>query len=851
MSKNLRCWLFIGMSALLLPGLGYSDEMAKFKVELSPQPLSEALRSLADQTGLQIVFFSEVTDGMQSVALNGEYTSDAAFDELLTESGLSYEYINDQTVTIRPASTDTSEGHDLGKSQLTSQPPLLSQAQTSAAQSQTRAQSQTASEENRDKGQNVNAIEEILVTAAKRGEQNLQRVPLSISAITETMLEDMGADNFSDFSRTMPGLTFIDEGPGDKQYVIRGIRAVGSSTVGVYFDETVLTSSRLVDGGGRQPDIKLFDLERIEVLRGPQGTLYGAGSMSGTIRFITNKPDPAKWDYKVSVAASNTKSGSENYQFNGMLNVPIVEDTFAVRLTGWSRDESGFIDNIRLGNTEINNEDTVGGRIQLRWIPSEQVTLTASFLHQNTESDGRQRFFPDDGDLMQSAFAVEPWDDEIDIYSITGEFNFSTGSLIATSNWFERDVVFSWDTTPLFLFFGVPGIPIVSIQPQTHRIFSNEVRFSSSFDGPIQFVLGAFSQDSKRSFVSRIPVVSSSGRPLDPASFVLARSGVEDFEERAIFGEVSYDVSERLTLMAGLRWFESEQVDNGFLLAPFSLGGPLLPEPVPQPERTASDDRLTPKFLISYQTSDDLLIYAQAAEGFRVGGTNDPTIFGLPAENLDFDADSLWNYEIGVKSSWYEDRLIVNADIYHIKWDNMQVNDAFMGVGFINNAGKAQVTGFELEAIAQPIDGLVFTIAASLLSAELKEDQPRGEGDNLPGLDGDQLPKVPEFTGSASVQYMFELESLPFDGRVRLDYSYTDDSQTTFRPNDPFFRIMESYSIVNLRVGVISDKWQASLFVDNLFDERAQVNVVENIAEVYSVFTNRPRTVGISFQTQY
>ncbi len=851
MSKNVQCCLIVGISALLLPGFGYSDEVAEYKVELAAQPLSEALKSLADQTGLQVVFFSEVTDGVQSVALNGEFTSDAALDELLADSGLSYEYINDKAVTIRPVRAGTSEGHELGKSQPASRQTLLAQAQTPAAQSQTTAQSQTASEENRDEGQDITAIDEIIVTAAKRGEQSLQRVPLSISAISETTLEDMGADAFSDFSRTVPGLIFIDEGPGDKKYVIRGVRAVGTSTVGVYFDEAVLTSSRLVDGGGRQPDIKLFDMERVEVLRGPQGTLYGAGSMSGTIRFITNKPDPTKWDYKVGVAISTTESGSENYLLNAMLNLPVVEDTLAVRLVGWFRDESGFIDNIRLGNTKINNEDTEGGRIQLSWIPSEQVTLTASLLHQNTESDGRQRFFPDDGDLQQSAFAIEPWDDEIDIYSLTGEFDFGSGSLVATSNWFERDILFSWDTTPLFLFFGVPDVPIVSIQPQTHRIFSNEVRFSSSFDGPIQLVLGAFSQDSKRSFVSRIPVVSSSGIPLDPPSFVLARSGVEDFEEWAIFGEVSYDVNEQLTLMAGLRWFESEQVDNGFLLAPFSLGGPLLPVPEPQPERRASDDKLTPKFLVSYQASDDLLIYAQAAEGFRVGGTNDPTIFGLPAENLDFDADSLWNYEIGIKSNWYDNRLIVNAGIYHIQWDDMQVNDAFMGVGFISNAGEAHVTGFELEAIAQPVDGLEITISTSLLEAELDEDQPQGEGDNLAGLDGDPLPKVPEFTASASVQYVFELKKLPFDGRARLDYSYVGDSQTTFRPDDPFFRVMDSYAITNLKVGVLGDNWQATLFVDNVFDERAPVNVVENIAEVFSVFTNRPRTVGISFQKQY
>ncbi len=206
MSKNVLYWLIVGLSALLLPGFSHSDGVTEYKVELAAQPLSEALKSLADQTGLQVVFFSEVTDGAQSVALNGQYTSDAALDELLADSGLSYEYINDNAVTIRPARADTSEDQDLGKSQPASRQTLFAQTQTSAAQSQTRDQGQTASEDNRDEEQDATFIDEIIVTAAKRGEQSLQRVPLSISAISETTLEDMGADAFSDFSRTAPGL---------------------------------------------------------------------------------------------------------------------------------------------------------------------------------------------------------------------------------------------------------------------------------------------------------------------------------------------------------------------------------------------------------------------------------------------------------------------------------------------------------------------------------------------------------------------------------------------------------------------------------------------------------------------
>ena len=240
-------------------------------------------------------------------------------------------------------------------------------------------------------------VDVITVTASKRGAQLLREVPASIQALSGNSLERAGIVEFADYATRVPGLSFQDLGPGDKEYVIRGTNSTGAAMVGVYYDEAIISANNANDGGGRNADIRLFDLERIEVLKGPQGTLYGASSMSGTIRIITKKPDATEISGYVASELSGTSEGGTNYNFNGAINLPIIEDKLAMRATGWKVDNSGFIDAPRIPSgplENINNDKTSGARFQVRLTPNDDFTLLASATNQTTHSDGSSRFTP-------------------------------------------------------------------------------------------------------------------------------------------------------------------------------------------------------------------------------------------------------------------------------------------------------------------------------------------------------------------------------------------------------------------------------------------------------------------------
>ncbi len=889
--------------------------------EIAAQPLDSALKTFAEQSQMQLMYSPEAVKNLTTKGVRGRHTPERALEILLEDSGLIYKYTDDETVIVRkveesmlrsrnPAVSEVAQVESVSPAAATAVPTVVITVSNAGAARDAatvtltapNGRIETARDDDRDGviviaagagpglyrvtvtvdgrsetrtvtvprqgrvsvafdlagAQDYVGIEEVTVTGTKRGVQRLQDVPMTITAIPEGALEAMGADDFVDFARSVPGLTFQDQGPGDKFYIIRGLQSKGKATTGVYLDEAVITSSTQTDGdgGGRQPDIKLFDLERVEVLRGPQGTLYGAGSMGGTIRFITNKPDPTRTAGKIDVTGSTTRFGGENLQLNGMLNFPIVRDKLAIRLVGWIRDESGFIDNVRLGNKNVNTENTEGGRILLRLFASEDLTLTASVVFQNLKTGGRQSYFPQDGDLKQSANAVLPWKEDLQIYNFTADYDFGFADFVATTSWFERDLVLTFDTTPILAFLGVPNKARTS-EPQTNRIWSSEARMTSKWQGPLQAVLGVFIQSQRQSFFSTVPEVGDNGLPLNPINDLFSRSTNGKLEQQAIFGEISYDITEDLTATFGGRWFHVSQTDTSALIVPFFLFGG---EPGPGPTLKAKESKFTKKFALSYQASEDALIYFQAAQGFRVGGTNDTGISNVVSQ---FNADSLWNYEIGTKTSWFENLLIVNGTIYTIRWSDIQVSDVDPtgGFTFINNAGKAQVDGFEFEIVGRPARGLDITLTGGYQRARLTQDQPAGGGGGdeeeeeeggVPGLKGDRMPHVPKFTGSAAIQYRHPLgQSGDWDGIARADISYVGSSRTKFRPNDPFFHIKRSYALVNFRIGVEADDWNASIFINNVFDKRADVNIVEGFADTLQIFTNRPRTAGVNIKKRF
>ncbi len=653
----------------------------------------------------------------------------------------------------------------------------------------------------------------------------------------------------------------------------------GTATVGVYYDEAVITARNKQDGGGRQADIELHDLSRIEVLKGPQGTLYGASSMSGTIRFIPNAPNLSAPDFNIDSRVSQTDNGGTNYKANGMVNVPLVEGKAALRGVGWITRESGFIDNVRLGQDEINDNDVEGGRLALRFLPAPELDIEVSAVLQNRDVGGSSRFseqyqeafqqnlvnfgfdVPALGDLTNQDFTVSDWNEELRLYGIKAEYDIGFGNLFATINRFDREVDFRFDSTPILLFFGAPA-PALTYEPQERELLTSEVRFASNFDGSVNFVVGGFvSREDKEFEVRVLATDEDTGRPIgpwDPTSdffldgppnaAIFGRVKDDELDQEALFGEVTVDVNEKLQIVGGLRYFQFEIESAGRETKPF-VGFATSTRAV----NISADDSTTQfKGNISYRFTPEHMLYFTASEGFRVGGTNDAAInpTGVPVPE-GFDPDSLWNYEIGWKTAYLDNRLIFNGAVYKILWDDVQVEglDPSGAFPIITNAGEAEVDGIEFDITARPAMGLELAFGGSWQDARLTEDQPLSDPaspqfDPNAGRSGDDLPNVPDFQGFASVEYRRPLTA-GLEGVFRLDVVHRGDTRTQANGDSPFNVDLDSYTLVNFKAGVNTQNWAVELFGQNISDERAEVDAINSAQDPLAFITVRPATFGL------
>lgn len=669
-------------------------------------------------------------------------------------------------------------------------------------------------------------LEEIIVTARKVREV-AQDVPAPISAVDERTLRDLGADSFSGYLRTVPGLAAIDAGQGAKAYIIRGINTDvrprnNTATVGQYIDEIPVSVAQ------RQPDLKLVDVERIEVLRGPQGTLYGEGSMGGTIRTVLKKPKTDTFEGSVEGDVSSTEYGGLNVRANAMINLPIVDDKLAFRGVLYSRNNSGFIDNVRLRRDDVNDERTVGGRAAVRWTPTERLGVTFTYLHQTARMGDLNEHTPAlTGLLNQDRFVAQPYVDDMTTYNAVIEYDFGWAELLSSTSYFNRVFDYTFDTAELF----GPGGNLSTRQDL--GVFVQETRMSGSA-GPLTWIGGAF-------YLDKGLTIGQTGRIGSGQTVLTLRS--PNFEDQfAVFGEAGYAITDTLTARVGGRWFTVNQSSAGST----QNGSP------PAAAVYADEQRSTYRFGLDYKANDDVLFYALAASGFRVGGFNaiPPGIQGIVPT---YKSDNLWNYEIGAKTDWLDRRLRVNISAYYIDWDDIQITDfdtsgAFR---FVNNAGSAYSQGVELEVAALLAEGWTTTFSGSVLEAKLAENAPApttgSVRSNLPGRKGDSLPGVPQVTFAIGSQYQFDLGYAGIQAALRGDLQYVGESQTTFRgAADPVNADQDAYSLVNLRFSLMRDQWQANLYAENLFDKQAPI-FISTLSGQRRINVNRPRTVGVSF----
>ena len=702
-------------------------------------------------------------------------------------------------------------------------------------------------------------LEEVLVTATKRTE-SLQDVPLAVSAVTEEMIRSLRIDDFSDLSRTVPGMVVTGANPSESDIVLRGISPLGGSgtPVAVYIDEMPVSGTSL-----NQPDLRAFDVERIEVLRGPQGTLYGEGSLGGTIRMVMNKPDTSEAYGRVDLTGSTTEDGGSSAKVQAMYNLPLIDDTLAVRAVLQYRDEGGFIDAPQLGESEVNAVELSGGRITLRWTPSESLIIDLSAKHQEVDGDG---ISVGGKDYNNSLLAImEPYEDEYDQFNLTFDYDLGWASLISATSYYDREGSFTHDLSsfviPIFqpLYdigadaLGVSGAwqldAVGNVQEQQHEIFTQELRLTSTADGSLRWTAGLFYKDRENSLAD----TSFSTIHAEPGTeglleimpsvifgvndFDLISDTSEEFEQIAIFGEVEYDLTEHLELTVGGRYFE-ETVDSVSLIdggVYTLLGGISVPQTT---EQEGDTSEFNPKLTLSYNT-DNSTYYATASRGFRTGGINGfaPLVSSLiPGEvDLFYEPDTLWNYEFGWKMTLLDGRMTLNGAIYHMDWSDIQISSDPSGAGISvsQNAGDATSDGIELESVIQLSEGFQISFGGAYTDAQLTEDVPE-----LDYEDGDRLPYVPKWSGHIALDYSVVLND-KLEGIAQANYSYVGENYSTVGESSE--AKMDSYDITNISGGIQGETFSALLFVDNLFDETAELVNNENGTYVL----NRPRTYGL------
>lgn len=686
-------------------------------------------------------------------------------------------------------------------------------------------------------------VEEVVVTANKRVER-LQDVPQSITAITDQKLRETSATSFQDYLLGVPGVNFYQNGQQTNAFFIRGVSAgvniTASQTAAIYIDEAPVTQAL-----GGTTDLNPYDMERIEVLRGPQGTLYGAGSLGGTIRILLNKPKFSTYEATMVGKVSRTAHGGNNYEINGMANIPLIKDKMALRLTVGARENDGYIDEIVLKEKNVNSDSMVSLRAQLRYQPVENLDLLASVLFQTQKYGAHNEVWlnPIYGDYEAGRAVEERGKQPSKLYSFTANYDFGWATLTSATNYFDKTAVAVRDVTASFL----PNLPqnaIAAYLQYKSQTVTQEIRLTSNGDTRLKYVVGAYYQNGNNpSLRSRFFATPSSTPLLVPNDLTDSGFSSGGNNQLAGFAQMTYKVTEQLEAIAGVRVSQ-------FKKHAFAGDGTVRVE--------ANDTFVDQRYGVAYKIDPNHMVFASASSGSRGGSPASAVVNGLTApcqtevntiyggQVPPLSPDTLWQYEAGTKNSFAGGKFSIDASAYHIDWKDIQ-SSLTLACGIIipGNAGAAKIDGAEIEIIARPVDGLTLTASGGYTDTRITEGVPA-----IGAPKGGQLPLVPHYTGNLSARY-----ELPLTGNnrayIRGDYRFVDSSYANFQGARTGVRI-PSYSTISARAGFAWDRYEIGLFGTNLGDERAFTNILNaNNAAQRRASIITPRTVGVDINARF
>lgn len=718
-----------------------------------------------------------------------------------------------------------------------------------------------------EESQEPRVLENVVVSAQKRGDESLQEVPMSATVISSETIDRRQLVGMDDYLRTIPGVTYQEYGAGRSTIVIRGVSAdpqESVQTTGTYINEIPLTG--LGDFGVSSPELKLIDVERVEILRGPQGTLYGSSSVGGTVRVMTAQPRLDEFGGSVAGTLSSTGDlGGTNYHGEGVVNLPVVRDVFAVRAVGYSYEDSGYYENVaasdpvksasaeRTGALALDRDDvgksTVsGGRLAARWVPSDRLNIDLMILGQNIEQEGNPY-----GDLPLGAYRQARYSrastrrseytkDDLDVRNLLVNYDAGDFALVSSTSWTDYNNTQDWDVGQFWTFLYEDDAPIFIRNDTDSDSFVQELRVTSQWNRPVNFLVGLYYEDID---LTGHQIVEWDGDPsFDPFAGALLFDGRfrSKKKQRAIFGELSLDIGPAWVATVGARRFryETDSTETG---AGFVVGGSF------ENRSDSKEEDNTYKVNLSYAPSDRSLFYAQWSQGFNPGyplnefpadcdqdGDGLVDGIGLPVPDQIL-ADTLDSYEVGNTLSLANGRIQLRGAAYYNEWNDIPillVADCAVGIPF--NAGEAMTAGVELEGSAQIDAQWRLDFGVGYTKAELTADAP-----GL-GMDGDRLPGTPEYTGNLGLQ--FDTFVSGYEAYVRGDLAYVGGYYNNLQEEGPE---IGDYTTLDLSAGVRLDEWEIQVFVHNAGDSDGSTWIYR-FDEYPSAFRLRPRTAGLKLR---
>ena len=837
---------------LLLTLPASAQEMHHFDVQEGAP--SAALQSFGQQSGLQILASGQDLTDKQLNRVKGDLTSDTAFKQLLAGTGLSARYVGDRSVAIvrsdRALTVDPQAGDDPAKEGKSDSSGTFRLAQASSGVSAPMTPQTPGA-------QSSPTLEEVVVTAQKRTER-LQDVPVSVTSVSSESLQAAHATSLADYAAYIPSLqvTSFTGQPGQVNLALRGITTgstASNQSVAIYVDDVPVGSSSIYAGGGSSGvDLVPYDIERIEVLEGPQGTLYGASALGGLLKYVTREPNLQEAEFHVGADGSEVHNATEaGYGARASADLPLIPGELGLSASVSRTYNPGYINNVPSGEKSFNSGTQDSVRTALLWKPLSGLSVDVSALYNRSPFNGT-------GYIAANAVTGQPLLGRYDNADVEPDFNDVTTQLYVArvrydAGWASLTSVSGYSrlisaslADGSSIFYPIFGDYAAFNTRSDVKKFTQEFRLASPANQRLDWVAGAFfTSERASSGQTGLALTPGTNQPDPIFNPLIVTHEPSSFREIAGFGNATYKIFDPWDVSFGLR--ESHNVQSVTQTAYGSLFGTTADEAQVTPYPNVSQSKLTYSISSSYHFTPDQMIYGRIATGYRPGGANQIA----PSAPATFGPDTTTNYEVGIKTEWLDRRLLVNLTEFYIDWKNTQVTGVTpLQLTYISNAGAAVSKGTELTSMVMPVPHLTLGLNVAYTEAYLTVDAP-----GLGGRAGDALPSTPRFSGSTTMQYEYPLWR---DLRAETDavWRYVGARNTDFPDGASVGEqnyLLASYSTLDLSLGLATDSWSARLFVRNATDRYAYTYIVPagGANEPSTNVILPPRTIGLSFDVKF